>query len=185
MNLPNMNFTRKGVLNKPLKIFPVNNKFILAVYKGKLSEFDLLLRYRQKDNSTQSGWSRIRTPKHIHWAVDVLIKMSQEKEKTKELLLFLINYWDNQIKPIKNLSEQSEALKHKLLEEIVKESRFYSNLDEIGEYSIKFLLLMAKLLMIQEKTNYHDAYMFKNLLIALENGEDIFRIVSVATHAGK
>jgi len=37
------------------------------------------------------------------------------------------------------------------------------------------------MLMLQEKTNRPDAYMFKNLLDALLEGEDIFRIVSTAS----
>jgi hypothetical protein len=42
-------------------------------------------------------------------------------------------------------------------------------------------LLIAKLLMIQEKTNREDAYMFKKLLERLKEGKDIFSIVSTAT----
>ena len=55
----------------PLAVFPVNGTYILAVYKGSLSEYDLLIKYRQLEDGR---WSRIRTPKHIHWAVDILIK---------------------------------------------------------------------------------------------------------------
>jgi len=36
--------------------------------------------------------------------------------------------------------------------------------------------------MIQEKTNMPGAYMFKKLLEALKKGDDIFSIVSIATH---
>ena len=42
-------------------------------------------------------------------------------------------------------------------------------------------LLIAKLLMVQEKTNRHDAYMFKNLLEKLKEHRNIFEIVSTAT----
>jgi len=66
MKTPLMKFNRKVETFKPLKVYSVNGKFILAVYKGNLSKYDLLIKYRQKDNSTNSGWSRIRTPKHIH-----------------------------------------------------------------------------------------------------------------------
>jgi len=54
-----------------------------------------------------------------------------------------------------------------------------------GEYSIKFLYLIAKLLMIQEKTNLSTAFMFTNLLKALEAHKDICKIVSIATHNRK
>jgi hypothetical protein len=45
--------------------------------------------------------------------------------------------------------------------------------------------LLAELLMTQEKTNREDAYMFKELLKALESREDIYKIVSIATHRGR
>ena len=69
--LPHMKF--KGI--EPLAIIEVDDTYILAVYQGFLSEYDLLIKYRQSDKSTKSHWSRKRTPKHIHWAVDVIIKM--------------------------------------------------------------------------------------------------------------
>ncbi|MCK4663645.1 MAG: hypothetical protein KAT68_12315 [Bacteroidales bacterium] len=166
----------------PLIIFTINNIYVLAVYQGSLSEFDLLLKYRQKDYNSKSGWSRIRTPKHIHWAVDVLIKMNSEKGKTKEFLTFLINYWNDEVKPIKSIEEQEELLSEDFVNQINNESKNYSDIANKGEYSVKFLLLIAKLLMYQEKTNLETAYMFKNLLKALKEGKDIFKIVSIATH---
>jgi len=61
----------------------------------------------------------------------------------------------------------------------------YKELSEKGEYSIKFLILLAKLLMMQEKTNLETAYMFKKLLKTLHDGGDIFSAVSTATHTGR
>ena len=46
----------------------------------------------------------------------------------------------------------------------------------------KFLILLAKLLMAQEKTNNNQAYMFRQLLEALKSHNNIFKIVSTATH---
>lgn len=89
-----------------MAIFPVNGKFILAVYKGNLSEFDLLLKYRQLEDGK---WSRIRTPKHIHWAVDILIKQHCENDTTDRFLKFLINLWDAIIS-IKTEEERDELL---------------------------------------------------------------------------
>ena len=177
-NIPHMYSRGK----EPLKVFKVNSTYILGVYKGGLSEFDLLLKYRQKDENSRNGWSRIRTPKHIHWAVDVLIKMNEEYDRTKEFLEFLIKYWNEEVVPIKSVIEQNNLLSDNLLKEIEKESKNYTELADKGEYSIKFLLLIAKLLMYQEKTNLHTAYMFKNLLVSLKEGKDIFKIVSIATH---
>jgi hypothetical protein len=179
MSLPSMIFKRNGQEHTPLKIFEVNGSYLLAIYQGSLSEYDLLIKYRQKEDDK---WSRIRTPKHIHWAVDVLIKMSLEEDKTKEFLDFLIDYWENNVSPLTSEDERNSLLTDDLLNEVNNEAAQYTELSEKGEYSIKFLLLIAKLLMFQEKTNLDTAYMFKNLLEALKDGEDIFKIVSIATH---
>ena len=182
MTIPSMTFKNSGEICEPLKVFEINNSYILAVYQGTFSEFDLLVKYRQKDDSYKSGWSRIRTPKHIHWVVDAMIKMALERESTNKLIEFLLNYWNRTVQPLKNREEQSNLLNDNLLEQVNEEANQYQELADKGEYSVKFLLLITKLLMHQEKTNKPDAYMFKQLLEALQNGKDIFKIVSIATH---
>lgn len=183
MSLPNMKSKIKGKELTLLATFPVNGKYVLGVYQGLNSDFDLLLRYRQLDKSTKSGWSRIRTPKHMHWAVDVLLKMKADEGKTKEFLDLLIDNWHNKVAPLKSKEARTKLLNVKTLSaQINLEAANYETLADKGEYSIKFLILIAKLLMIQEKTNLETAYMFKNLLEALREGKDIFRIVSIATH---
>ena len=68
-----------------------------------------------------------------------------------------------------------------MLADVNDEVEKYNKLADKGEYSVKFLVLIAKLLMVQEKTNRHDAYMFKNLLEKLKGHRNIFEIVSTAT----
>ncbi len=173
-----MSFKKDGKEKIPLFVSKVNDKFILAVYQGSLSKYDILIKYRQKE---KDKWSRIRTPKHIHWAVDILIKMYADREKTKHFLDFLIGVWDK-TKPIKDDRERKELLSIEcLLETNRDEIKKYEDLGKKGEYSIKFLILLAKLLMLQEKTNLETAYMFKRLLSSLKSGEDIFKIVSIAS----
>ncbi len=177
-----MIFRKDGVEHLPLFVSEVNGRFIVAVYQGSLSKFDILIKYRQK---IEGKWSRIRTPKHIHWAVDVLIKMHEDKSQTKQFLNFLIEIWNN-TKPFKDDDEREKFLSiENLLEANKEEINRYEELGKKGEYSIKFLILLAKLLMAQEKTNLETAYMFKNLLDALRAGKDIFKIVSTATHTGR
>lgn len=174
-----MVFTKEGKRFTPLFVSEINGRFIVAAYQGSLSKYDILIKYRQK---IKGKWSHIRTPKHIHWAVDVLIKMHEDPKRTKEFLNFLLSIWEK-TKPMKTGGQRKAILNLKnLLETDRTQVEKYKKLGEKGEYSIKFLILLAKLLMIQEKTNLETAYMFKNLLKALHIGEDIFKIVSVATY---
>ncbi len=159
--------------------FPVNDHFQIGVYQGTISKFDMIVRYKQLiDNK----WTRARTPKHIHWAVDILIKQHEDPEATNRFLDFLLAHW-NTVSPLLSEAERNKALDTEtLLEQVNKEALNYPELAEKGEYSIKFLILLAKLLMLQEKTNYPGAYMFKTLLEQLKAHKDIYQIVSTATH---
>jgi len=174
-----MVFNKEGKKFIPIFVSEINGRFIIAVYQGSFSKYDILVKYRQK---VKGKWSHIRTPKHIHWAVDILIKTYEDPRKTKEFLKFLLSVWEA-TKPMKNEKQRKAVLNVKnLLEMNSAEIEKYKKLGEKGEYSIKFLILLAKLLMLQEKTNLETAYMFKNLLKTLQIGKDIFKIVSIATH---
>jgi len=177
-----MDFKKDGETIRPIKVFCVNGIMILAIYKGALSKFDILLKYRQKKKDGR--WSRVRTPKHIHWTVDILIKLQQDKVLTKDFLGFMLNEW-NSTEPIESEDKREVLDPEELLRLSKEEIKKYENLSKAGEYSIKFLILLAKLLMLQEKTNRRDAYMFKKLLNAINNGEDLFQIISKASYTGR
>ena len=163
----------------PLATININGTYILGIYQGTLSEYDIVLRYRQKEGER---WSRIRTPKHIHWAVDMLIKHYSEPHETDLLLDSLLQQWEKTA-PMMSKEDQAKLLNpDTLLGEVNDEAKKYAKLADKGEYSVKFLILIAKLLMVQEKTNRQDAYMFKNLLGQLKEHRNIFEIVSIATH---
>lgn len=175
-----MTFKKDGKSVPPIDVFLINDSYVLGVYPGKLSKFDILIKYRQK---FKGEWSNRRTPKHIHWTVDILTKQQANKRITNEFLRSLLRYWER-TQPIK----AKKAYKTLSISNLLKQShtmiKKYKALNT-GEYSIKFLVLLAKLLIVQEKTNRRDAYMFKNLLNKLLKGEDIFSIVYTATHRGK
>lgn len=159
--------------------FPVNEHFMIGIYQGTISKFDMIIKYKQL---IDGEWTKTRTPKHIHWAVDILIKQHENPEATNRLIQFLLEYWEK-VQPITNEGERNKLLNvENLKSEVSKEAANYDSIAESGEYSVKFLLLLAKLLMFQEKTNRNDAYMFKKLLEQLKDSPDIFSVVSTATH---
>lgn len=85
--LPSMHSQDK----KLLTTIPVNGTYILGIYQGSLSAYDILIKYRQLENGK---WSRLRTPKHIHWAVDILIKHYIEPKETDLFLESLLQLWE-------------------------------------------------------------------------------------------
>jgi len=179
---PPMIYRRKGVTHVPIKTFQVNDSTLIAVYNGTLSKLDILIKYRQKLH--HGRWSAIRTPKHIHWTVDILLKMQTYKELTQDFVDFFIRLW-GKTKPLQSEEERQKIDCAALLNLSSEEISRFEKLSRKGEYSVKFLILLAKLLMLQEKTNRADAYMFKNVLMSLKEGKDLFGILSTASFGGR
>ena len=151
--------------------------YIICVFQGNLSLFDIVIKYK-KDGK------RIRTPKHIHWVVDILMKMQGNEELTKKYLLAIQNCWNtcvplsnNDFETLKNLIENGEK-------DIEIEQ--YFDLNAFGEYDVEFLYVLMELLAVQEKTNRADAYMFGKIIEELlEADRDIFKIISTAGFGGR
>ena len=153
----------KGKLKiKAFKEFALKDGTIIGIFqgsKGKNPELDIVVKY--KDSYTKSV---VRTPKHIHWVIDLLI------------------YMYDKIAPFKTKAEQQKCeLKFTNPENIKK----FEELDKYGQYSIEFIGHVIELLSIEEKTGFEGAFMFKEVLTALKNKKDIFSIVSSATHNGR
>ncbi len=155
----------------------VLQNYTIYVFQGILSQFDILVKYNK-----DSG--RLRTPKHIHWVVDALMKMQANEKLTKEFLKDIKECW-NRAKPLSN--NDYEALK-KLIIDGEKHINLgkYDKLNEYGEYDVDFLYVLMELLSTQEKTNRPDAYMFGSIIDELlEEDFDIFKIVSTAGFNGR
>jgi CRISPR/Cas system endoribonuclease Cas6 (RAMP superfamily) len=155
----------------------VFNDYIIYVFQGNLSQFDIVIKYR-KDSK------RIRTPKHIHWVVDILMKMQGNEAITKKYLLAIQNCWNTCV-PLKN--NDYDTLKA-LIEDGENniDIKQYFILNEFGEYDVEFLYVLMELLAVQEKTNRADAYMFGSIIKELlEVDRDIFKIVSTAGFGGR
>lgn len=153
------------------------NDYVLYVFPGKLSQFDILIKYK-KDGS------RIRTPKHIHWVVDILLKMENKKTKTRQFLEKIKQIWENS-QPMTN--RQYETLCNLIQNGLnAIDITQFEELNSYGEYSIDFLYVLMQLLSTQEKTNRNDAYMFGQIIDELlELDLDIFRILSKAGFGGR
>ncbi len=119
--LPSM--TAKG--KEPLAAIPVNGEYVLAIYQGSLSEHDILIKYRQLENGK---WSRLRTPKHIHWAVDILIKHYTEPKETDLFLESLLQLWDK-TEGLHSMADRQRILnENNLMDQVNKEAANYPKL---------------------------------------------------------
>lgn len=151
--------------------------YIIYVFQGTLSQFDIVIKYK-KDGT------RIRTPKHIHWVVDILMKMQGNEALAKRYLRAIQYCWNACVPLTNNDFATLKALIENGENDIDIEQ--YFALNAFGEYDVEFLYVLMELLAVQEKTNRADAYMFGKIIEELlEADRDIFKIISTAGFGGR
>ncbi|MBN1683423.1 hypothetical protein JW865_07725 [Candidatus Bathyarchaeota archaeon] len=158
------------------KEFRLKNGTIIGVFQGSYGnhpDLDIIVKYQELRK-------RVRTPQHIHWAIDLLLKKEHSPKLTKSCIKYLSDMWEN-IKPFTTKEEQQKC-ELKLTKD--KDFKRFKKLDKYGEYSVEFIGHVIELMMIEEKTSNHEAYMFKEVLDALYNDDEIFTIVQKATYRG-
>ena len=163
-------------LLSPIIKFNFDN-YDLYVFPGTISPADILIKYKK-------GNSRIRTPKHIHWVVDILLKMENDKALTLKFISMIEKIWQNSQPLQKRDFEHLQDLIKNCLKKLNVAQ--FEKLNSYGEYPVDFLCVLMLLLSTQEKTNRHDAYMFGQIIEELQKTDlDIFKIVSKAGFGGR
>lgn len=158
------------------------NGYVIHVFQGSLSPNDILLKYSGPNVRS------VRTPKHVHWAVDLLLKKEHKPLLTDSFLRDVQKMWmscspltGNSFFDISNyINNYYSSFSHSK----------YTALDSFGEYPSDFLFVLLSLLAVQEKTNAtHNgttAVMFGNVVSELlKTNLDIFKIMSTAGFGGR
>lgn len=163
----------KGTKGKAFKEFKLSNGTVIGVFqgsKGEKPDLDIIIKYQEKGK-------RVRTPKHIHWVIDILIKKEHNRELTLEFVKYLRDMWER-IEPFRCKNEQQKC---ELRETTHQKLRRFEELNKYGEYPVEFIGHLIELMMIMEKTGLERAYVFKNLMDAIIEEKDIFSVVAQAT----
>ncbi len=147
-------------------LFTTKRGVKIFVAPGSKSRFDFRVRYQEPNR-------RVRTPKHIHWVIDLYIKREHERNLTNKLLDLLIEI-TRKVQPSKEFPPQFQFFAKLDLKP-------FESLDRFGEYTTDFLIATVELIMIQEKTNYPAGILNLKILRAFRNNESIFKLVSAAT----
>ncbi len=155
------------------KEFHLKNGTVIGVFQGSYGnnpDLDIIVKYQERGK-------RIRTPKHIHWAIDLLIKKEHRPELVKALVNYLIAMWDK----VEPFSTKADQQKCELLFTNPENLAPFKELDNYGEYPVEFIGRVIELMMLEEKTGNREAFMFKGVLEAIRDDKEIFEIVSRAS----
>lgn len=164
---------------KAFKEFRLKRGEIIGVFQGSRGskpDLDIVVKYMDEFTKHVP-----RTPKHIHWVIDILIKKEHNEKLTLEFVKYLLDMYD-EIKPFDNKEQQQNC---EIRFTNSKNLKKFEELNNYGQYSVEFIGNIIELFSIEEKTGLKDAFMFKEVLKAIYEKKDIFSIVSAATHNGR
>lgn len=119
--------TKKGV---EIKVYPGNKP---------QSPYDFIVRYKEPNK-------RERTPAHVHLIVEMYVKHAYNPSLTLKLKEHILEMFKN----IRLANSFPSSLQFFQPEHVER----FKELDNVGEYTVEFLLVVIELLAIQEKTNY-------------------------------
>ena len=146
-------------------IYITSNNISINAYPGTKSRNDFIIKYIEPGK-------RERTPKHIHIIVEMYVKYAYDPRKTMELRDYMIDVI-SKIEPINYFPPKFQIFS-------IEKARDFNKLDDVGEYSVEFLLAVSELLSIQEKTNYPDGSLTERLYKAFGE-KDRFSVVHMAS----
>ncbi len=152
-----MKFKKKGVEHRAVKEITLPDGTIIGVFEGNRGhnpDHDILIRY-------QETGKRLRTPKHIHWVIDLLIK----KEHNRELALKFMKYLRDMYDEVEGFKSKEDRANFVIKETTPKKLKMFQELNKYGEYKVDFIGHLIELMIKMEKNTSPEkpARVFKEL----------------------
>ncbi|MBI2130671.1 hypothetical protein HYU10_02770 [Candidatus Woesearchaeota archaeon] len=173
-----MRFNREGKEHIAIKEIALPDGTIIGVFEGNRGankDHDILIKYQEKGK-------RLRTPKHIHWVIDLLIKKEHNKELTIKFMKYLREMYDR----VEAFTSKEDRKNCNLKETALAKLKPFEELNRYGEYKVEFIGHLIELMIKMEKNTPPEkpARVFKELMDAMIQEKEIFVIVSKATQIG-
>ncbi len=161
-----------------IKEIKLQDGTIIGIFEGTRGanpDHDILIKYQEQGK-------RVRTPKHIHWVIDLLIK----KEHNRKLTLEFMRYLRDMYNRVDAFQSKEDRTKCDLKETTDEKLKPFEELNSYGEYKVDFIGHLIELMIKMEKNTPPEkpARVFRELMEAMINEKEIFVIVSKATQIG-
>lgn len=72
---------------KSIMDIKIDDTYTIYVFKGTLSKNDIVIKYSKSER-------RMRTPKHIHWVIDMLLKEQKNHNDVITFIKCMQKIWD-------------------------------------------------------------------------------------------
>jgi len=158
----------------PLKTWDISDGSKIAIYQGERShrpDLDFIVKYRKEG-------TRLRTPSHTHWIVDLIVKGEVNQQLTLRFVDKLIEIYDS----VERFRTVEERDNYELIypTDIANE---FNELNNIGALPVEFIVTLVELFSRCGKQT-DGAFMFRSMLTLckqyLMGEKDYYQIVGIS-----
>ena len=150
---------------------------IIGLFQGSFGQhpdLDSIVRYVHHGKN-------LRTPKHLHWAIDLLLKRQFAPDLTRDFINYLTQVYDG-IRPFVSIVDRASRPIQSATGDVLEG---FGELNKFGEYSVEFTIYIVEIMSTIEKTSNPNAFMFRQVLErCAEPDLDIFVTISAAGFRG-
>lgn len=151
-------------------VYITSHRVEIRVYPGRKqqSPHDFIVRFKEPGK-------RERTPRHVHIIVEMYVKHAYNRALTMQLRDHILRMFEH-IQPVDKFPPALQFFKPEHIEP-------FRELDNVGEFTVEFLLVITELIGIQEKTNYPKGSLTESLYRDF-GVADRFSVIQKATWRG-
>lgn len=151
-------------------VYTTSRNVEVRVYPGRKqqSPHDFIVRFKEPG-------TRERTPRHVHIIVEMYVKHAYNADLTMRLRNHILEMFQH-IQPVDSFPPVLQFFKPEHIEP-------FRELDNVGEFTVEFLLVVTELIGIQEKTNYPRGSLTESLYRDF-GVNDRFSVIQKATWRG-
>lgn len=167
-----LSYNKKGIKYIPLKFWILTNGQHISIYQGSRGQnpdLDFVIKYLETGK-------KLRGPSHTHWIVDLILKCESHPYAVKDFVDEWLHIYDL-LQPFQNIEERNNY-------NLIYNNYFsekYSDLENLGKFSVEFLSIIIELFIRCEKQT-DNAFMFKNLLNMMaeycDGKKDFYQVIS-------
>lgn len=172
-----LRYRQKGEEHESISVFTTSDGTLIGIFqgsKGDNPELDFIVKFLSPGRK-----QRLRTPKNIHWVVDLLIRGNSNRNEAAALVDSLIDCYERS-QPFSSVHARAQYAP----EEARKIANQFAHLKDEGLLPVDFVSMVIELFSICEKASPREKKMFRELLRTMkcyfEGTKDYYQVLNAS-----
>jgi hypothetical protein len=172
-----LTYRKDGKEHESISVFTTSDGTLIGIFqgtKGDNPDLDFIVKFLAPGRK-----QRLRTPKNVHWVVDLLIRGNSDRDQAAALVDALIQCYEK-AEPFATIEERAGYAP----EEARRIAEKFAHLKDDGLLPVEFVSMVIELFSICEKASPREKKMFRELLGTVkgyfEGTKDYYQVLNAS-----